>query len=145
MINTYEKVKQANDLLKKDLEKSPKKKKEENCETWRFNFSDENKDKIQEAINNKNSSVTLELNYGEIRGDENLEIMLTKKNHESLEALFTITKVQISSIVKGLIAIFSVLAKPISLEELNNLINNLNLFFFWRIKKINQYTRYIYR
>lgn len=43
MTNTHEKVKQANDLLKKDLEKS-KRKKKENFETWRFNFSDENKD-----------------------------------------------------------------------------------------------------
>ena len=52
-----------------------------------LNFSDENKDQIQEAINNKNSSVTLESNYGEIRGDRNLEIMLTKKQYELLERL----------------------------------------------------------
>lgn len=43
--------------------------------------------KIKEAINNKNSSVSLELNYGEIRGDGNLEIMLTKIQYELLERL----------------------------------------------------------
>ena len=180
--------------------------------------------KIQEVINIKNSSVSLELNYGEIRGDGNLEIMLTEIQYELLErlpseldpktlnsnleepavnltfssnqlkemkliriiepnyklidllnnprtrralnlsltpemqnllegmseqtlniiehlitnlnnsndnplTLFTITKDQIRTIVKGLIAIFSVLAKPISLEELNNLINDLNQIF----------------
>lgn len=56
---------------------------------------------------------------------EHLIINLNNSNDNAL-TLFTITKDQISSIVKGLIAIFSVLAKPISLEELNNLINDLN-------------------
>ena len=46
----------------------------------------------KQQIINQNSSVTLELSYGEIRGDGNLEIMLTKKQYELLETLFTITK-----------------------------------------------------
>lgn len=86
MTNTHEKVKQANDLLKIDLEKSKKKKKE----TWKLGdltVQIKIKIKIKEAINNKNSSVSLELNYGEIRGDGNLEIMLTKIQYELLERL----------------------------------------------------------
>lgn len=84
--NTHEKVKQANDLLKKDLEKKPKKKKK-TLKLGDLTFQMKIKVKIQEAINIKNSSVSLELNYGEIRGDGNLEIMLTEIQYELLERL----------------------------------------------------------
>lgn len=60
MTNTHEKVKQANDLLKKDLEKS-KRKKKKTLKLGDLTFQMKIKIKIQEAINNKNSSVSLEL------------------------------------------------------------------------------------
>lgn len=76
-----------NDLLEevaKQENKKTEKKQNENFETWAFNFSEENKEKIQEALNEE-STVTLSLNHPEFRGDGNLEIMLTKKLSREIE------------------------------------------------------------
>ena len=81
-----EKQEKGKKQKKKTKNKKRKLKKNDNFETWAFNFFDENK-KIQKALNKK-SSVSLDLNHLEIRGDGNQNIMLAKKQYRVSEKNF---------------------------------------------------------